>query len=141
MSRVTLSATLCAISLASAASAGEAIENRVILADQREFFVVSDPIRFAVVTGDLQKGPQGTFGRFPAHFITPLHTHSHAYQAVVIAGQMTNPFAGEENPPVMGPGSFWSVAANAVHATACVSDEACEFFMFASEGFDFTPVK
>lgn len=141
MSRFTVLAALCSISLATAASAGEEIENKAIPADQLEFFVVADPIQFAVATGDLQNGPQGTFGRFPAHFITPVHTHSHAYQAVVISGQMTNPFEGEENPPVMGPGSFWSVAANAVHATACVSDEPCEFFMFATEGFDFTVVK
>jgi quercetin dioxygenase-like cupin family protein len=137
MIRTPLAALFCMMSLASIAQAESAVENKIVPEDQRAFFTVSDPIQFAVVTGDLQKGPQGTFGRFPGDFITPMHTHSHAYEAIVISGRMTNPFDGEENPPVMGPGSFWSVAAGAEHATACVSEEPCEFFMFASDGFDF----
>jgi len=141
MTRTTLIAALCAMSLTNIAQADDAIQNKIIPADQVEFLLVMDPIRLATVTGDLPKGPQGTFGKFPGNFITPVHTHSHAYEAVVISGQMTNPFDYEENPPVMGPGSFWSVAANAVHATACVSKEPCEFFMFSPEGFDFTVVK
>lgn len=128
-------------SLAPVAVAGEAIENSVVQAGDRQFFVAADPIQFAVVSGDLQVGPQGTFGKFPANFITPVHVHSHAYEAIVIAGEMTNPFEGEENPPVMSAGSYWSVAAGAVHATACVSDTPCEFFMFAKEGFDFEVVE
>lgn len=124
-----------------AAYAQDAVKNTVVPESAREFFVAADPIQFAVVSGDLEKGPQGTFGRFPANFETPMHVHSHSYRAVVISGVMTNPFEGEENPPVMNPGSFWSVAANAKHSTACISDTPCEFFMFADEGFDFTPVE
>ncbi len=127
--------------LAPLAQAGEAIANTVLKAEDRSFFVAADPIQFAVAAGDLQAGPQGTFGKFPANFQTPWHVHSHAYQAIVIAGEMTNPFDGEENPPVMTAGSFWSVAAGARHATACVSDTPCEFFMYASEGFDFEVVE
>ena len=124
-----------------AANAEQTVSNAVVTESAREFFVAADPIQFAVVSGDLQSGPQGTFGRFPANFETPKHTHSHAYRAVVISGEMTNPFEGESEPPVMEAGSFWSVAAGAVHSTACVSDTPCEFFMFADEGFDFTPVE
>ena len=141
MSRISLFAAFCTISLATVAHAEGDVANKAVPADQREFFAVSGPIQFAVATGDLQNGPQGTFGRFPGNFTTPVHTHSHAYRAVVISGEMTNPFDGENNPPVMGPGSFWSVAANAEHATACVSEEPCEFFMFADNGFDFMVVE
>ena len=123
------------------AYAQPAVNNTVIPESSREFFVAADPIEFAVVSGDLQNGPQGTFGRFPANFETPVHVHSHSYRAVVISGEMTNPFDGQADAPIMKPGSFWSVAANAVHSTACVSDVPCEFFMFADEGFDFTPVE
>lgn len=126
--------------MAIAANAEQPVANTVVTEDAREFFVVADPIQFAVVSGDLQSGPQGTFGRFPANFETPKHIHSHAYRAVVISGEMTNPFDGEKEPPVMAAGSFWSVAAGAAHATACVSDTPCEFFMFAEDGFDFTPI-
>ncbi len=51
---------------------------------------------------------------------------------------MTNPFEGEDNPPQMGPGSYWYVPAGAVHATACVSNTPCRFFFTAEEAFDFT---
>lgn len=136
---LTLAALLIAVT--GGASAEGTVKNTVVPETSREFFVVSDPIQFAVVSGDLQAGPQGTFGRFPANFETPKHVHSHSYRAVVISGQMTNPFEGETTPPVMGPGSFWSVAGGAAHSTACVSDTPCEFFMFADKGFDFTPVE
>ena len=128
-------------SMANVAVAENAISNVTVPESSREFFVASDPIQFAVVSGDLQAGPHGTFGRFPASFETPKHVHSHSYQAVVISGEMTNPFEGEANSPIMGVGSYWSVAAGAEHSTACVSDVPCEFFMFAEEGFDFTLVE
>ncbi len=137
----TLGLAAMLVTLAGGAFAQDAVKNTVVPESSREFFVAADPIQFAVVSGDLNKGPQGTFGRFPANFETPVHVHSHSYRAVVISGEMTNPFKGQSNPPVMKPGSFWSVAANAVHSTACVSDTPCEFFMFADEGFDFTPVE
>lgn len=141
MKRHTFTLVTLLVVLTGGASAEDAVENTVVPESSREFFVVADPVQFAVVSGDLQSGPQGTFGRFPAHFETPEHLHSHSYRAVVISGEMTNPFEGETNPPVMKPGSFWSVAGGAVHATACVSDTPCEFFMFADKGFDFTPTE
>jgi quercetin dioxygenase-like cupin family protein len=70
-----------------------------------------------------------------------MHTHSGAYHGVVIKGVMTNPFEGEINPPKLPPGSYWYVPADAVHATACVSNTPCEFYFHADSAFDFTPVK
>jgi len=141
MKSLTIALATALMVTAGVANAEGAVENSVVTEEARSFFVVSDPIQFAVVSGDLQAGPQGTFGRFPANFETPNHIHSHSYRAVVISGEMTNPFMGEKNPPIMKAGSFWSVAAGAEHSTACVSDTPCEFFMFADEGFDFTPVE
>tara|TARA_R110002074_G_scaffold164949_2_gene324883 strand:+ start:209 stop:634 length:426 start_codon:yes stop_codon:yes gene_type:complete len=141
MKHITLGFAAALFVLAGTANAQGPVENTVVTEDARAFFVVADPIQFAVVSGDLQAGPQGTFGRFPANFETPNHIHSHAYRAVVVSGEMTNPFKGEATSPVMKVGSYWSVAAGAEHSTACVSDTPCEFFMFADEGFDFTPVE
>lgn len=141
MKHLLLTTLIGLAALTGAAQAADPIENTVLKAEDRSFFVAADPIQFAVAAGDLQVGPQGTFGKFPANFQTPTHVHSHAYQAIVISGEMTNPFEGEENPPSMTAGSFWSVAAGAKHATACVSDTPCEFFMYASEGFDFEVVE
>jgi len=110
--------------------------------DEKSFspaFPGNDAVQFADAYGDRASGEHGTFGRFPANFETPLHIHSHSYRAVVLKGEMTNPFEGEENPPVLKPGSFWSVAAETPHTTACVSDTPCEFFMYGSDSFDFVP--
>ena len=118
-----------------------AIDNTVIPAESLEYANLNPAIAMAHAFGDRGKGAHGSFGTFPANFATPFHTHIGAYRAVVIEGQMTNPFDGEDNPPVMSPGSYWSVAAGATHATACVSDVPCKFFFWADGAFDFTPVK
>lgn len=129
------------LALAATANAEDAIQNTVVTEGSREFFVSADPIQLAVVSGDLQAGPHATFGRLPANYETSIHVHTHGYRAVVMSGEMTNPFKGELDPPIMKPGSFWSVAGGAEHSTACVSDVPCEFFMFAENGLDFTPVE
>ena len=104
---------------------------------------VNAAIRFGDAFGDRATGPQGTFGTFPPNFVTPIHTHTGAYHAIVLKGEMTNPFGvdGEANPPRMGPGSYWYVPAGMAHATACVSDDPCMFYMHAGGAFDFTPVE
>ena len=105
-----------------------------------EFVNINPAIRMAAAFGDRSRGAHGSFGKFPASFSTPMHTHSGAYHGVVIAGEMTNPFAGEKNPPRMGPGSYWYVPAESVHATACVSATPCEFYFHADAAFDFQEV-
>lgn len=117
----------------------DGVESKVLTAEDRDFVVAFGPVEFADAFGSRADGPHGTYGKFPGNFETPGHTHSHGYRAVVLEGQMTNPFAGEENPPVMGPGSFWSVEAGADHTTACVSDTPCVFLMWGGEDFDFVP--
>jgi Domain of unknown function (DUF4437) len=103
---------------------------------------VNEAIQMGDVWGDRATGAHGTFGKFPANFDTPVHTHTFAYHGVVVAGVMTNPFGKsldtmEKNPPKMPAGSYWYVPAGAVHSTSCVSDTPCQFF-FSSEGaFDF----
>ncbi len=102
---------------------------------------INPAIAMATAFGDRAAGPHGTFGRFPANFTTPFHTHSGAYHGIVVKGVMTNPFKGETNPPKMQAGSYWHVPAGSIHATACVSDTPCEFYFHADEGFDFGPAE
>lgn len=113
----------------------------VLTKPQLQYQNINPAIQMATAHGDRANGAHGTFGKFPANFATPFHTHSGAYHGIVIKGVMTNPFEGEKNPPRMVAGSYWHVPANAAHATACVSDEPCEFYFHAGSGFDFTPVK
>ncbi len=108
---------------------------------QRGFEPMNPMIKMAPAYGDRSKGAHGTFGQFAPNFMAPWHTHSESYDGVVISGVMTNPFAGEENPPKMGPGSYWHVPGKSVHTTACISDTPCEFYFNSKGAFDFIPVK
>ena len=120
------------------AAHSDATLNSVTLREQDKVFTPQfDPVEFAHAFGSRETGPHGTYGMFPANFETPEHIHSHGFRAVVLKGQMTNPFNGEANPPVMSPGSFWSVAAGENHTTACVSETSCEFLMWGNQKFDF----
>ncbi len=109
--------------------------------DQLKFEKINPAISMATAYGDKSSSAHGTFGQFPANFITPFHTHSGAYHGVVIKGVMTNPFKDEANSPKLEAGSYWHVPANSIHATACVSDTPCEFYFHSESGFDFTPVE
>lgn len=117
------------------------VESSVLREQDKTFTPQFGPVEFADAYGSRETGPHGTFGSFPAGFTTPAHTHSHGYRAVVLKGEMTNPFDGDKNPPVMKPGSFWSVEAEDVHTTTCVSSIPCEFLMWGEEGFDFIALK
>ena len=113
------------------------VDSKTLRVEDKSFTPQFGPVEFADAFGSRKTGPHGTFGKFPAGFETPAHVHSHGYRAVVLSGEMTNPFDGETNPPVMSPGSYWSVAAGDNHTTACVSDTPCEFMMWGAEKFDF----
>lgn len=112
-------------------------------AEKVDWVKVNEAIKFGHGFGDRSKGAHGTFGTFPAKFITPLHTHTNAYHAVVVQGTMTNPMGpnGEKNPAQMDAGSYWYVPAGAPHATACVSETPCKFYMHGTEFFDFHVAK
>jgi len=106
-----------------------------------EYANINPAIQMATAYGDKGAGAHGTFGKFPANFITPVHTHTGAYHGVVVKGTMTNPFKGETSPPEMPAGSYWYVPAGSEHATACISTTPCEFYFHAEQAFDFHPVE
>lgn len=139
---LTLAAPLLAIPLGACAEQGFDPAFEVATPSATLAFANINPaIRMADAYGDKGKGAHGTFGKFPANFVTPEHTHTGAYHGVVIEGVMTNPFGGDEAPPELSPGSYWYVPAGAPHATACVSDTPCQFYFHAEKAFDFHPVE
>ena len=109
--------------------------------EKLQFENINPAISMADAYGNKGAGAHGTFGRFPANFETPEHTHTGAYHGIVIKGTMTNPFNGEKNPPKLNAGSYWYVPAGMIHTTACVSSTPCEFYFHADSAFDFMPVK
>lgn len=90
--------------------------------------------------GNLATGKHGTFVRMPAHFVSPLHTHTADYYAVVIEGAAVNTQDGR-NDAVLPIGSYWFQRGKEKHVTKCVSDTDCLFFIVQPDKFDYLPVK
>jgi hypothetical protein len=90
--------------------------------------------------GNLATGRHGTFVRMPAHFVSPLHTHSADYYAVVIKGTAVNTQDGR-NDIALPIGSYWFQRGEEKHVTKCVSDTDCLFFIVQSDKFDYLPAK
>ena len=103
--------------------------------------------------GNRNRGPHGTLGVFPPGFSAPVHTHSGAYDGVVLRGEMTNPFGTDLEPfldrddtnnhgdVVLTAGSYWHVPAGSHHTTTCVGPEVCWFYFHAEDAFDFAPLQ
>jgi len=92
-------------------------------------------IEAADAYGEMTDGRHGTFLKFTPGFVSPLHSHSADYAAVVIKGQMANYKPGE-TPIPLGPGGFWYQKGKQAHTTACVSETEGLIFLIQGEGFD-----
>lgn len=90
--------------------------------------------------GDFTKGMHGTFIKMPAHFVSPLHTHTEDYFGIVIQGTGVNTQVGQADVqlPV---GSYWLQKGQEKHVTKCVSDTDCLFFIYQPGKFDYVPAK
>ena len=98
-------------------------------------------IDLAAVYGDWQAEPHGKLVRFAPGAAAPMHTHTHAYRGVLLQGRLTNPYAGEADPPVMGPGDAWYVPGGEPHSNACVSEEPCLFYTHGDAAWDLALVE
>ncbi len=90
--------------------------------------------------GDLAKGAHGTFIRMPAHFVSPLHSHTEDYLAVVISGVGVNTQPGNADVP-LPVGSYWFQRGGENHVTKCVADTDCLFFLYQPGKFDYVTAK
>ncbi len=147
--RQILSAALAIVGMVTLAACSTGVVNSTydvnrdvaMSASTLQFSNINPAVQMATAYGDRSVGEHGTFGKFPANFITPIHIHTGAYHGVVIKGVMTNPFKDETSPPEMPAGSYWYVPAGSEHATACVSATPCEFYFHAEQAFDFKVVE
>lgn len=90
--------------------------------------------------GNLQAGKHATFIRMPARFVSPLHSHTEDYYAVVVAGIGVNTQVGK--PDIKLPvGSYWFQKGGEPHVTKCVSNTECLFFLSQPGKFDYVPTK
>ena len=92
-------------------------------------------IEAADAYGEMTDGRHGTFLKFSPGFVSPLHSHSADYAAVVIKGEMANYKPGE-TPIPLGPGGFWYQKGKQAHTTACLSETEGLIFLIQGQGFD-----
>lgn len=90
--------------------------------------------------GNLGTGKHGTFVKMPAGFISPPHTHTEDYFAVVIEGTATNAPTGVKEVP-LPVGSYWFQRGEEEHVTKCISKTDCLFFLVQPGKFDYVPTK
>ena len=86
--------------------------------------------------GDLANGPHGTFIKMPAGYVSPTHTHTDDYWAVVVSGVMVNktPEGADVPLPV---GSYFLQKGGEPHVTKCISATECIFFISQNGKFDY----
>lgn len=122
------------------ATAQEADARGPVAQEDLEWVEIIPGISFAAAYGQWAEGAHGKFIRFDAGAAAPMHRHSSAYRGVIIQGELTNPYPGEEA-VVMGPGDYWHVPAGMAHANECVSDEPCLFFTYGDAPWDIEVVE
>jgi hypothetical protein len=88
--------------------------------------------------GDLGHAKHGTFIKMPAGFVSPPHTHTEDYYAVVVSGIGVNTQPGKADIP-LAPGSYWFQRGEENHVTKCISKVECIFFITQPGKFDYVP--
>ena len=98
-------------------------------------------VKSADVWGDHTKGAFGGFTKFPAGFVTPLHTHTSAMKIAIISGTFIH--TPEGKPEVrLGPGSYLMQPGGSYkHTTACDKASECLFFIQGDGKFDLIPAE
>jgi hypothetical protein len=90
--------------------------------------------------GHFQNGRHGTFVRMPAGFVSPVHTHTEDYYAVVVEGVGANHGPDAEAVP-LPVGSYWFQRGEEAHVTQCLSETDCLFFIVQPGKFDYLSEK
>src|SRR5215831_2779527 len=97
---------------------------------------VHGELHAAPAYGDLAHGAHGTFIKMPAGYVSPTHTHTEDYWAVVVSGVMVN--KKPDGPDVVLPvGSYYFQKGGEPHVIKCLSPEGCIFFVSQNGKFDF----
>jgi quercetin dioxygenase-like cupin family protein len=134
-------AALAVLSAAPPAPAQEPVapQSLSIAAHQIKWIDLGGP-QLGTVWGDASKGAHGSLLRLPKGFVSPTHTHTGDYYAVIVEGAVTNVEAGQPE-VVLGPGSYYFQKGKADHVTKCVGSTDCLIYISQSKAFDFIPSK
>jgi anti-sigma factor ChrR (cupin superfamily) len=97
-------------------------------------------VKIADVWGDHAKGGYGAFLKFPAGFLSPLHTHTYDIKIVVISGTYTQAPEGK-SAARLGKGSYaFQPGGSYKHISGCAKASDCVLFIESTGPFDLLPV-
>jgi beta-alanine degradation protein BauB len=98
-------------------------------------------IKIVDVWGDHARSGYGAFLKFPAGFLSPLHTHTDDIKIVVISGTYTQTPEGK-SPMRLGPGSYaFQPGGSYKHVSGCDRASECLLFIESPGKFDLLPVE
>lgn len=110
-----------------------------VSADEAKFKDVLPGVSKAILWGDHDKGPYGTFTKFVPGNDAGMHTHTNDLWIVVVRGAyLYKDEAGEKR---VGPGSFIRVPGGKKHWSGSEVTEGALFYEESSGKFDLVPAK
>jgi anti-sigma factor ChrR (cupin superfamily) len=97
-------------------------------------------VKIVDLWGDHTKGAFGALVKFPAGFMTPMHTHTNPFKIVIVSGTFVQTPEGKATVK-LGPGSYLLQPGGSYkHTTGCDKGSDCVFFTQADGKFDLIPV-
>ncbi|MEM9797122.1 MAG: DUF4437 domain-containing protein [Pseudomonadota bacterium] len=130
------------MALASLATLASAEQIRLLSSSDFDWQSTPEGVAFAALHGDRFSDAYQALVRLPAGTVSPPHVKSANMFGVMLEGEMIH-YAHDADPAtarVIGPGSFYSIAAGAAHVSACVSAIPCVAYLYQDGAFDFLPV-
>ena len=130
------------IALASFGLQAHAEPIRLLSSNDFEWQTTPEGVAFAQLQGDRFSEAYQALVRLPGGTISPPHVKTANMFGVVLEGEMIHYTSNEapEDARIIGPGSFYSIAAGAAHVAACVSETPCVTYLYQDGAFDFVPV-
>ena len=131
---------LLCLGLLGLAGAGYAAEGTMKAADQLDWKEIAPGIQRVILWGDRDTGAYGMLLKIAPGTVAAPHAHSGDYHGVNVQGTWRHSFDnGEERD--LPPGSYILQPGLANHGDACVSKEACIFFIHQDVKGDYLPKK
>ena len=94
----------------------------------------------AVLHGDPAKENADIFFKVPANFTVPDHWHTSAERIVLVSGEMTVTYQGQQ-PVILKPGMYAYGPAKAPHKAVCGAGAPCILFIAFESAVDAVPTE
>jgi quercetin dioxygenase-like cupin family protein len=119
------------------------VEPKFVTVDEAKWTDLGGGPKLAGVVGDPMKGGYTGLMTLPAGFTSPLHTHTGAYEALMIKGTTSHWLKGEDGTKAkkLTAGSYWSMPGKLEHVSACDKGSECMFVVWQKGKFDFNMAK